>query len=479
MVQSVLLEQSKEEEIFYLLEHQLWTIGLLIGRITSSRHYISFIVKTPLPDDPEENTKAKKSKGKNKKAEKWQKVTAQEIADTVDESWITEHARQVTRCLPGGLCVMGLFLIAPDDISAAMQPKIRTLMYNSCELSTSVFPGTRDSHKDEEQLQRTIPSTRVFLQVSSDTKQHKCRVINVSDQKSNFRPAELNFLTHSIWFHKVEGKMKVNTSFKLPQRVGDKRTLIKELKDCLKPTLQSVLSGIVAFHGCFVPSDVPLVKSGKSAAKAETLPTILYRKTHRLDSGSDITTTQSSGCIHLKGTIYTHAFVHGKATHGEAETALKQDIFRTLLARVELLCEDLYLQKEAEQELLPEEQQQKPLVIQLPNCSSHWKLPIRRLATVPEVPFPLSDYSLEGEETEESADRICRCLDVGLDASDIDIIAVEDFGEVKDISSLTKDVKKSVKQPVKGSYYWRSIAGAAATALLAYLIWFSQESTMS
>ena len=165
-----------------------------------------------------------------------------------------------------------------------------------------------------------------------------------------------------------------------------------------------------------------------------------------MDSGSDITTTQSSGCIHLKGTIYTHAFVHGKATHGEAETALKQDIFRTLLARVELLCEDLYLQKEAEQELLPEEQQQKPLVIQLPNCSSHWKLPIRRLATVPEVPFPLSDYSLEGEETEvhdnsfdnvmmllplqESADRICRCLDVGLDASDIDIIAVEDFGGI-------------------------------------------------
>jgi len=67
---------------------------------------------------------------------------------------------------------MGLFLIAPDDIAAAMQPRIRTLMYNSCELSTAVFPGTRDAYKDEEQLQRAIPSTRVFLQVSSDTKQY-------------------------------------------------------------------------------------------------------------------------------------------------------------------------------------------------------------------------------------------------------------------------------------------------------------------
>ena len=92
--------------------------------------------------------------------------------------------------------------------------------------------------------------------------------------------------------------------------------------------------------------------------------------------------------------------MHGKATHGEAETALKQDLFRTLLARVELLCEDLYLQKEEEQEMLPEDQKQNPVVIQLPDSTSHWKLPIRRLATVPEVPFPLSDYSLEDEEAD-------------------------------------------------------------------------------
>lgn len=81
--------------------------------------------------------------------------------------------------------------------------------------------------------------------------------------------------------------------------------------------------------------------------------------------------------------------------------ALKQDIFRTLLARVELLCEDLFLQREAEQELLSaEEQQAVSGVIELPRCPTQWKLPIRVLATVPEIPFPLSDYSLEDEEPE-------------------------------------------------------------------------------
>jgi len=87
---------------------------------------------------------------------------------------------------------------------------------------------------------------------------------------------------------------------------------------------------------------------------------------------------------------------------------------------------------------------------------------------------------------QESADRICRCLDVGLDIIDVDIIAVEEFGgiytcvvlcvhacmhacalahvcipleylimsgvlvEMKDFSN-SKDVKLSVKQPVKGN----------------------------
>lgn len=128
--------------------------------------------------------------------------------------------------------------------------------------------------------------------------------------------------------------------------------------------------------------------------------TVSFSLQHRLDSSYDITTAQSTGSVRFAGTIYAQAFVHSKATHGEAETALKQDIFRTLLARVELLCEDLFLQKEAEQELLPVEKQTTPGVIELPKCPTQWKLPIRVLATVPEIPFPISDYSLEDMDEE-------------------------------------------------------------------------------
>ena len=91
--------------------------------------------------------------------------------------------------------------------------------------------------------------------------------------------------------------MKIDTTFRLPQREISKRVLLKELKvtsistllqsinvlycgqDSLRPTLRSILEGIVAFHGYLVPHDVPLVKpSGKSPPKTETFPAILYCK---------------------------------------------------------------------------------------------------------------------------------------------------------------------------------------------------------
>lgn len=50
-------------------------------------------------------------------------------------------------------------------------------------------------------------------------------------------------------------------------------------QDSLRPTLRSVLEGIVAFHGCLVPRDALLVKSsGKSVPKTETFPATLYTK---------------------------------------------------------------------------------------------------------------------------------------------------------------------------------------------------------
>ena len=33
----------------------------------------------------------------------------------MDEAWVVEHAKEVQRMMPGGLCVMGVFFFCPSD----------------------------------------------------------------------------------------------------------------------------------------------------------------------------------------------------------------------------------------------------------------------------------------------------------------------------------------------------------------------------
>ncbi|CAL1301111.1 unnamed protein product [Larinioides sclopetarius] len=48
----------------------------------------------------------------------------------------------------------------------------------------------------------------------------------------------------------------------------------------------------------------------------------------------------------VKGAVQCRAYVHGKATVGDAVNALKQDIVRSVMARCEIHCEDLLLIEE-------------------------------------------------------------------------------------------------------------------------------------
>lgn len=50
----------------------------------------------------------------------------------------------------------------------------------------------------------------------------------------------------------------------------------------------------------------------------------------------------------MRGTISSQAYVHVRASAAEAIQAVKRDIIRSIVARCELLCDDL-LQAEEEQ----------------------------------------------------------------------------------------------------------------------------------
>uniref|UniRef100_A0A3Q4M4W8 Protein odr-4 homolog n=1 Tax=Neolamprologus brichardi TaxID=32507 RepID=A0A3Q4M4W8_NEOBR len=71
--------------------------GLLIGQSSTQRDYVVMAIRTPQKEE-----------------------SAAAARNSVDKEWVTEHARQVSRMLPGGLSVVGVFIITDADAKDAL-----------------------------------------------------------------------------------------------------------------------------------------------------------------------------------------------------------------------------------------------------------------------------------------------------------------------------------------------------------------------
>mmetsp|Transcript_35421 Transcript_35421/g.72903 ORF Transcript_35421/g.72903 Transcript_35421/m.72903 type:complete len:258 (-) Transcript_35421:45-818(-) len=141
--------------------------GLLIGRMTPTRDHVLALLETP--DEAPDSGNPKGWEG-------------------VDETWVVEHAKEVQRMLPGGLCVMGLFFFCPADQVGSGGSKMN--MAFSILRKISRFQGANgavDMGGDD-------GSERLFLHICSKTKRNTCKAFNVKDTSKGAHPAELKTL---------------------------------------------------------------------------------------------------------------------------------------------------------------------------------------------------------------------------------------------------------------------------------------------
>ncbi|KAF4800780.1 Protein odr-4 like protein [Turdus rufiventris] len=84
-----------------------YVTGLLIGQCSPQRDYVIRAVRTPPKEQQQEDS-----------------VGPPKLA-SLDEEWITTHASQVSRMLPGGLLVLGVFMIATPELAKDGQNALR------------------------------------------------------------------------------------------------------------------------------------------------------------------------------------------------------------------------------------------------------------------------------------------------------------------------------------------------------------------
>ncbi|XP_028973127.2 protein odr-4 homolog isoform X4 [Esox lucius] len=251
--------------------------GLLIGQSTSQRDLVALAVRTP-----QRNTDGQGSPSINRRA--WISL------DHLDVEWVTEHARQVSRMLPGGLSILGVFLVTVPELSKEAQNILRQLIF---AVDKHISKGRLWSLTNEDVTEK------VALHICTETRKTVCRTFDIRDPKSSAKPADWKYQLGVCTSWQV---LTCSVGLDLLIPVLDMRVLPQDMEKCMKAEPPSVQTSTVLVKMC-------------------------------------------SGSLSLKGMVHCRAYLQSnKSRVKDAAKVIKRDIINTVSSRVEMFLEDLLME---------------------------------------------------------------------------------------------------------------------------------------
>ncbi|NXP79565.1 ODR4 protein, partial [Ramphastos sulfuratus] len=363
-----------------------YVTGLLIGQCSPQRDYIIRAVRTPPKEEQKEDN-----------------IDHSNLA-SIDEEWITTHASQVSRMLPGGLLVLGVFIVATPELSKESQNALRKLIF-SVEKSLT---KRRLWKPAEEEV-----SERAALQICSSTKKVVCRTYDVQDPKSSAKPADWKYQSalSASW---LALSCTVNVNIHIPLlATSPNHDLEKNTKNGLNRWSKQIEDSVFLINGQVRGDDTELLEGQKKSKGATQSGTHFFdvKVLTQLSQGSSHRSTAAvqicSGSINLKGAVKCRAYMHNnKPKVKEAVQALKRDIINTLCDRCEILFEDLIINEGPHKKNFER---------------AYHVLPQRLFVPIAGSSVMLSDYKFGDEATGEIQERFVEMLDQSVQTEDIHI----------------------------------------------------------
>ncbi|KAM8851012.1 protein odr-4 homolog isoform 2-T2 [Spinachia spinachia] len=350
--------------------------GLLIGQSSTQREYVVMATRTP---QREEST----ASGGN----------------SLDKEWVTEHARQVSRMLPGGLSVLGVFIVTDNDAKDTTT-SLRQLVFAVENLISSerLWNSAEDDVSD-----------RVVLHVNPKTRKTLCRTFDVKDPKSVAKPADWKYQSGvcSSW-STVSCCLSVDVLVPLP----DKTTAAEETDKCLKEGLrgwaQQLEAAVCLINGRRLAADTELA----GGQKRNTRQTYSAQLLITLDEQRLTDVFQRcGGSVSVRGAVYSTAYVHSNKPKARlAEKLLKRDTVSTVTTRAQMLLEELLTSGGASEGSSRDKHHREQF------CLPH------RVFCPVEASGPVCacDYHFSDEGLSEVIDRLKEMLDMDAAEKDLD-----------------------------------------------------------
>lgn len=402
MGRTIIIEERVEDYISSLYGTHKWQLGLIIGQISPQRDYIVHLARTP-EQSGDSDTDGKPS-------------TLEEI----DNSWITEHARQVSRMLTGGLDLIGVFAFGPSEMLTKSQAKLRQLLFS---INKTI------QHKPASYFD-ALNQNRILLQICSATKKTTCRTIDVSDQRATPNPTEVKYQSFASKWLKLETSLSLcNRNFTVGKKLG-RSGLQSQITGSVNSMLQSISNAMCTVNGELCSDDQPLF-SGEKAGKSSHA-TLKSTQTFKIDifteepcGPSQPEEKETVASLSVSGSMCCRAYVHQKATVKEAIQALKYDVIRSFLSRCEVLCEDIMDNQE--------EKTNKE------TCASTWTCPQRVFAPLGTGAIAVCDYVFKDETLQECRERMTELLNI--EPKEENFECKEEFPDVHTVKNLVEEME--------------------------------------
>lgn len=398
------LEQYATQEIF--------VIGLILGQTTSSRENVIHLARTP-EEKPLDNASESLD----------DKLVSMKTLLDVSEAWVADHAKHVTRMLPGGMFVQGIFVTSDKDIFEDPNcfSKVKSILNH-------IFKAMNIN----QYMYGNCPYTneRLVLHMSTSTKVLNCKSVEVgsSNKSTVIKPVDWKFLPKLQQWQRLDCYYEFDDVY--PVIVKKSGISVKQqFQQILESAHKTIESSIIFIDGELKDgSEVLEQLFKKKKTKCNTKATqqeppksmnvslfVPFENT----MPETVEYLECDGSIHFSGVVSSSVFMYPKANVNETVAAVKQDIIRSLASRFTMHCDALI-----DDNLLPEEKV----------CFNE---PPRRVL-VPVGSLYLCDYLFPGEAPAEALLSVRELLDLQITESDV-VCDLETPADTSEFDALDRD----------------------------------------
>lgn len=398
MVRSVIAEETILPYLNNLACAENYEVGLIIGQNAGQRDYVIHLARTPRTS-PAASTKESNSEFR-KTTDRY--VTIKALKD-LDEAGVAEHARHVTRMLPGGIFVLGMFVVGPGDVfaeSASLSRMRAVLSRIKKVLLTNKF------------LHGNSPSSeKLVLHLCSTTQRYVCKMLNPDNMVGTPIPVDWKFQSNPTKWHQLDCKYELDQIFPITTR-KIAQPLRKHLQEALSCVDEQIHTAVCVIDGEMRDlsesiESIGKKKKGKNSKPApedgKVLNASMYIPCSKFNDDPDLQVVDCCGEMKFLGVLASRVFLHQRASVQEAVEALKEDVIRSFASRLEMHWDSLIEEEHGS----PEE-----------HVTLH-EPPRRVLVPLPHCRVTLSDYLFPGEGASEALISLEELLDLQVKESDV------------------------------------------------------------